>query len=184
MARRAASMLVAFESLTNRTPPISRDRLERVLEAGESFDRARHRRGFDAGERRHRRRGEHVRDQVPAEQPDRRRAAPAARALTPCARTIVSPSTTTPSERSLLIENSNCRARGRPRQRERRRIVGVQHRPVVGGLLREDARLRGARTRRRSRAGRDDRAKNSAAPRSTDGTCRSPSSWKLLASTT
>ena len=37
-------MLVAFESLTNCTPPICADRLERVLEPGEAFDRARHRR--------------------------------------------------------------------------------------------------------------------------------------------
>ena len=72
MARRAASMLVAFESLTNRTPPTSADRLERVLEAGESFDRARHRAGSDPGERRHRRGGEDVGHQMRPDQADRR----------------------------------------------------------------------------------------------------------------
>ena len=43
MARAADSMLVAFESLTKPTPWIERDRLERVLEAGEAFDGALHR---------------------------------------------------------------------------------------------------------------------------------------------
>ena len=38
------------------------DRLQRVLEAGERFDRAYHRVGGDAGEPRHRRRGHHVGD--------------------------------------------------------------------------------------------------------------------------
>ena len=72
MARRAASMLVAFESLTNRTPPISADRLERMLEPGESLDGLGHRRGVDADNRGHRGRREHVGEQVTAEQLHRR----------------------------------------------------------------------------------------------------------------
>ena len=43
IARSAASTLVAFESLTKPTPWIAAHRLERVLEAGEALDGARHR---------------------------------------------------------------------------------------------------------------------------------------------
>ena len=48
--RAAASMLVAFESLTNRTPPRRADRLHHVLEAGEAFERLRQRRLGGAGQ--------------------------------------------------------------------------------------------------------------------------------------
>ena len=97
-----------------------------------------------------RRRGHDVGDQVRPEQLDRRRAAPAAFA----------PSRVPLDDRSR--RRRRCRRSSAPRQREqqppraaaprqrqRRRIVGVDHRPVVGGLVREDPRLRRARTPRR-----------------------------------
>ena len=45
IARRAETMLVAFESFTKRTPSNLGDRFERVLQTAESFDGAAHRGG-------------------------------------------------------------------------------------------------------------------------------------------
>ena len=72
IARCAASTLVAFESLTNRTPLIDRDRLERMFEPGERLDGLHHRVWRHAGDSRDRRGRHHIAEQVAADQPDRR----------------------------------------------------------------------------------------------------------------
>ena len=81
--RRATAMLVAFESLTKRTPSISRDALERVLEAREPLDGALHRRRRHAGDAADGRRRQHVGQQMPARQAHRRRAAASGDAVPP-----------------------------------------------------------------------------------------------------
>ncbi len=72
MARRADSMLVAFESLTKLHAADLADWFERMLEPGESLDGLGHRRGVDADNRGNRGRRQHVGEQVTAEQLHRR----------------------------------------------------------------------------------------------------------------
>ena len=174
IARRAASMLVAFESLTNRTPPTSatgssacsrpvNPSTARVIAAG-----------VDAGERRRpprrrarRRPGARPSSRIDDERHQRlasRRGAPDDR----CRR-----------RRRCLGEarRSSRTATGAPARRAAiasdARIVGVQRPPS----RRRSAARRSApwppRTPRRSRDDRDGPGRNSAAPRSTGGTCRS-----------
>ena len=142
IARRAASMLVAFESLTNRTPSISRDGLQRVLETGEPLDRCRHRRRHHAGKRRDRGRREHIAEQVAARADGPTRAA---RAASPSGRaaTIDAAVHDTPRSRRVGHREQQRRACRAPRaMRQRGRIVGIEDRPVVGRLVGEDPRLR------------------------------------------
>ena len=161
------------------------DRFERVLEPGEALDRARHRRRLDAGERRHRRRRQHVGEQVAARAAGSTTAARAARRPSAVRRTIASPSTTTPSSSGRPASRTAAAA---PRRRRAiasdARIVGVEHRPVRRPSDSRRSAPWPRRTPRRSRGDRGGRARSSAAPRSTGGTSRSLSSWKLLASTT
>ena len=69
--RSADSTLVAFESLTNRTPPTSADELHRMLETGERLDRRGHRDRRRAGDRADRCRRHHVGHEMRTEQMNR-----------------------------------------------------------------------------------------------------------------
>ena len=141
--RSADSTLVAFESLTKRTPSTSADQLHRVLEAAE---RRRPPRSSPPASRR----------------PARRRSPPPSRRRPGAGRAGESASSGTsgvlPSAPALdnpavldrrclrrsAVSRANSRfaARAVPRQLQHRRIVGVDHRPVAGCLVLEDARLR------------------------------------------
>ena len=72
MARRAASMFVAFESFTNCTPAMSVTGSSACSSPVNPSTAGGHRRRLHAGNVRHRRSGHHVDEQVAAEQPDRR----------------------------------------------------------------------------------------------------------------
>ena len=175
IARRAASMLVAFESLTNRTPPTSptgssacsrpvNPSTARVIAAG-----------VDAGERRHRRRRERRRRPGGGRAAGSTTAARAARApavRAPHDRVAVDDDAVAQSPRHR--EQQLARSARRPPSRSVGRVVGVEDRPVVRGLVARRCAPSPPRTPRRSRGDRDDRARSSAAPQSTAGTSRSP----------
>ena len=142
--RRAASTLVAFESLTNRTPPISPDRLHHVREPVET--RAAPptiASGCTPAMLRRRGRRQHVVQHVAAGQLHRRTAESAARRRCRCAarssrRRRRSRRRSTPSS-----ENIDARAPRCPRcAPSPPRSSAFTHRPVVRVLVREDARLR------------------------------------------
>ena len=90
-----------------------------MLETGERLHRANHSLLWNAGNPRHSGSGHDVGDQMPADQPNRRQGHQ---------RRI---------DRKEHLPRAPC-----TRERERVRIVGVDHRPVVRGLIRKDLRLR------------------------------------------
>ena len=172
--RRAASTLVAFESLTNRTPPTSPPSSIACSRPRNASTAARHRRRRRAGDRADRRRRHHVGHQVRPEQVDRRRAA---RARVVAARRAVDDPAVRrrpcPRRSRAGARTAALRARAAPRELEHRRVVGVDHRPVVRRPGSRRSAPSPPRTPRRSGADRGGRARSSASPRSTDGTCRS-----------
>ena len=178
IARRAASMLVAFESLTNRTPPISPTGSSACSRPREPFDRARHRRpastpASDATAAAASTSASRCRPSSWIDDsgtsgcsPPRRAARRSRRRRRRCPR------------RAPLLSANSSRARARVRaSASDGRIVGVDHRPVVRASgSRRSAPSRRAYSVDGRRADRDDPARSSAAPQSTDGTCRSLSS--------
>ncbi len=138
------------------------DRLERVLQAGEAFDRAGHRLGVDPGERTR-----------PPPPPSRRR--PGARPSSWIAASGTSGWSTgrrrggrsrrprSPRRRRCASVSENSRpagARAIAGQRQRRRVVGVQHRPVVRPLVARRSAPWRRRIPRRRHGGRDDPARS------------------------
>ena len=127
-------------------------RLERVLEARERFDRA---------------------------APSRRAGTPAILATVAAAMTSAdtgagrSAGSTTAAPAAVSTEKDHLSRASRARQRKRLRIVGVDHRPVVCRLVRENPRLRRAVRPPSIRGGRDGLTTSSAARQSTDETSRS-----------
>ena len=130
MARSADSMLVAFESLTNRTPPISVTGSSACSRPVKPFDRARHRLRLDAGQRRDRRRRRDVRQQMPAEQLDRRQRHQDLLAAAGAPHDRVAGDDDAFRQLALDREQQPLRPRVL-REHLRRLVVGVQHRPVV-----------------------------------------------------
>ena len=176
-------MLVALESLTKRTPPISVTGSSACSSPVNAFDRVRHRGGLDAGERRHRRGRGDVRQQVAAEQLHRRQRhqhliaagrAPHDRVAGDEHAFRAAPA------RSRTAAAATARPAPAPATARRRHSAPPSRRPS-GSRRSAPWPPRTPRCRRGDRGGR---ARSSAAPRSTDERSRSPSSWKLLASTT
>ncbi len=124
--------LVAFESLTNRTPSISATRSSACSRPAKPFDRALHRRRRHAGHAAHGRGRQHVGEQMPARAAAPTRPATAASRRPRSRRTISPPSTVTPSSSGASSAKSKRRARRAARQRQRGGIVGVDDGPVVG----------------------------------------------------
>ena len=125
--------MVAFESLTKRTPPIVDDRLHHVLESRESLERPDHGRAVSARERRDRAGRHHIAQEMPAREMDRaqRHQHVAVRRALP--------------DEAAIHEHVGARRGRRARkgpvvppaagELQRCRAVGVHHRPVLGGLV-------------------------------------------------
>ena len=185
IARRADAMLVAFESLTNRTPSISATRSSACSSPRNPSTARRIAAGGDAG---------HARRPPP---PPARRPAGAGRAAAPTTparaarvaaasrRTIVPPLDGDAVARPARRARSRTAARARSRaSAQRRRIVGVDDGPVVGRLVREDPRLRRARTPRTSACRSRWSGERFSSTAIHGWNVSVVSSWKLLTSTT